>query len=201
MDDTPARGRPPRRLSGPDRRAAILARALPLFAARGYAGTTTRDLARASGVTEPVIYRHFPSKGALFLAVLSGAERRILAALSDVLRGAEGARARLHALTSGLEALLASVALELRLLHGAAAAETEPRVTAAVRATYSRLAAALAAALRGPGLRRGVPASAAGTFLLEVGVGASLLRPLGVPALNRRGYGAAAERLLLAALT
>jgi AcrR family transcriptional regulator len=190
-----------RRLPGVERRAAILERALPLFAARGYAGTTTRDLAKALGVTEPVIYRHFASKRALFLAVLSGAQDRILRALADALRGAEGARERLRALTAGLEPLLAAVAIELRLLHGAAAAATEPRIVAAVRTAYARLARALSDALRGPGLRRGVGADEAGTFLLELGVGASLLRPLRVPALYRPGYGDAAERLLLSALT
>jgi AcrR family transcriptional regulator len=205
--DTPAAGPtslqpvPGGRLPRSERREAILARALPLFAERGYEGTTTRDLARALGVTEPVLYRHFPSKRALFLAVLARAEARILGALAAALGAAEGARARLHALAEGIGDLLAKVGLELRLLHGAAAAVREPRIVTAVRATYARLAAANAEALKGPGLRRGLSAADAGTFLLEVGVGASLLRPLRVPALHRDGYGAAAERMLLAALT
>ena len=41
-----------------------------LFAERGYNGATTSELARAAGVTEPIIYRHFSSKKNLFIAVI-----------------------------------------------------------------------------------------------------------------------------------
>jgi AcrR family transcriptional regulator len=37
-----------------------------LFAERGYAGTSTREIARAASVTEPMIFRHFGSKAKLF---------------------------------------------------------------------------------------------------------------------------------------
>ena len=47
---------PPRRLPAGERREALLAAALPVFAVRGYEGATTRDLAAAAGVTEPVLY-------------------------------------------------------------------------------------------------------------------------------------------------
>lgn len=58
------------RLSADERRASLLDAACRLFAGRGYHGTTTADLARAAGVTEPVLYRHFPSKRALYLACM-----------------------------------------------------------------------------------------------------------------------------------
>jgi AcrR family transcriptional regulator len=54
------------RLSAKERKAAIVRAALPLFARKGYAETTTRDLARAAGVSEPLLYKHFPSKEALY---------------------------------------------------------------------------------------------------------------------------------------
>ena len=43
--------------------------ALPLFARKGYAETTTKDLARAAGVSEPLLYKHFPSKEALYAEI------------------------------------------------------------------------------------------------------------------------------------
>lgn len=58
-----------RRLSAVERKAAIVRAALPLFAQKGFARTTTRDLAKAAGVSEPLLYRHFPSKEALYLAI------------------------------------------------------------------------------------------------------------------------------------
>jgi TetR/AcrR family transcriptional regulator, transcriptional repressor of aconitase len=57
------------RLSAKQRKAAIVQAALPLFARKGYAETTTKDLARAAGVSEPLLYRHFPSKEALFVEI------------------------------------------------------------------------------------------------------------------------------------
>lgn len=58
------------RLAAVDRRAAILEAALCVFSARSYRGATTAEIARAAGVTEPVLYRHFASKRDLFLACL-----------------------------------------------------------------------------------------------------------------------------------
>lgn len=58
-----------RRITGDARREAILARAAELFAAQGF-GASTRDLARALGVTQALLYRYFPSKQALIDAAI-----------------------------------------------------------------------------------------------------------------------------------
>jgi AcrR family transcriptional regulator len=57
------------RMAAQDRRHAIVLAALPLFARKGFAETTTKDLAQAAGVSEPLLYRHFPSKEALYLEI------------------------------------------------------------------------------------------------------------------------------------
>jgi AcrR family transcriptional regulator len=57
------------RLSAQQRKAAIVQAALPLFARKGYMETTTKELARAAGVSEPLLYRHFPSKEALYAEI------------------------------------------------------------------------------------------------------------------------------------
>lgn len=51
-----------KRLTAEERRERILEAALELFAEQGYAASTTRELARRAGITEPVIYIHFRSK-------------------------------------------------------------------------------------------------------------------------------------------
>jgi AcrR family transcriptional regulator len=61
-----------RRAVWTENRERLIETARTMFAERGYRGTTTRDLALAAGVAEPTLFRHFPSKAALFdAAVLS----------------------------------------------------------------------------------------------------------------------------------
>src|SRR5580692_11965607 len=59
------------RLDGDDRRKAIVSAAVPLFARDGFAGTTTRELAAAAGVSEALLFRHFPSKQSLYREILA----------------------------------------------------------------------------------------------------------------------------------
>ena len=58
------------RLAGQDRREQILGVAMELFAHQGFRGTTTRQIAQASGVNEAIIFRHFPRKQDLYWAVI-----------------------------------------------------------------------------------------------------------------------------------
>jgi AcrR family transcriptional regulator len=58
------------RLSSQDRRSAILKAAIRLFSERGFRGVTTRELAASVGVSEPVLYQHFPSKKELYTAII-----------------------------------------------------------------------------------------------------------------------------------
>jgi AcrR family transcriptional regulator len=77
MDALPAHEQalPRQRLSADDRRLAIIAAARTLFARNGFHGTGTSEIAAAAGCSEPVIYKHFASKHALFAAVLEDSTR------------------------------------------------------------------------------------------------------------------------------
>lgn len=57
------------RLSAEQRRASIVEAALPLFATKGFDGTTTKELAEAAEISEALLYRHFPSKEHLYLEI------------------------------------------------------------------------------------------------------------------------------------
>jgi len=59
------------RLDSDGRRKAIVTAAVPLFARKGFAGTTTRELAAAAGVSEALLFRHFPSKQSLYREILA----------------------------------------------------------------------------------------------------------------------------------
>jgi len=149
----------------------------------------------AAGVTEPILYRHFPSKEALFEAVFDGAERRILAALEAAASDARGA-ARLEALAAGLDGILAANEDEFRLVNGAAASHVAPETAKRVRETYVRIGDFLTAVMAGAGLRRGVSAEVAGYLLLEIGLGASLVRPVRVPVIDADGFRESVMKIL-----
>lgn len=59
-----------RRLPADERRAQILREAAHLFGTHGFKGTTTRDVAARVGITEAALYRYFPSKEAMYAAIL-----------------------------------------------------------------------------------------------------------------------------------
>lgn len=58
------------RLSGEERQARIIDAALGLFAEKGYSGTRTRDIARAAGISETLIFQYFKTKEGLYRAAL-----------------------------------------------------------------------------------------------------------------------------------
>ena len=60
----------PTRMAAADRRQHLVETAISLFTEGSYHGTTTAEIARAAGVSEPILYRHFASKRDLYLAAL-----------------------------------------------------------------------------------------------------------------------------------
>lgn len=69
--------RPAARLAAPERRSAIVEAALRVFSSGSYSGATTAEIAREAGVSEPILYRHFSSKRALYFACLDEAWQRL----------------------------------------------------------------------------------------------------------------------------
>ena len=59
------------RLSSDERRRAIVESVKGVFAEKGFDGTTTRELAKAAGVSEALLYNYFPSKQSLYDAMLA----------------------------------------------------------------------------------------------------------------------------------
>jgi AcrR family transcriptional regulator len=65
------------RLTATERRAAVVETACRVFAKSSYHGSTTAEIARETGVSEPVLYRHFASKRELYLTCLAAAWERL----------------------------------------------------------------------------------------------------------------------------
>jgi AcrR family transcriptional regulator len=80
-----------KRLSSDKRRATIVEAAGRLFGERGYDATRLDDIAAAAGVTKPILYRHFDTKRALYLALLER-HRDDLASFAAMIDAEEGTR-------------------------------------------------------------------------------------------------------------
>ncbi len=86
------------RLPAAERREQLLDCAASIFAEHGYARATTAQLARAAGVTEPIIYRHFKSKRDMYIALIERTGTRTLEQWKQDLKGAADPADRLRRL-------------------------------------------------------------------------------------------------------
>ena len=77
MSDKPARTR----LGADERREEIIRVTLELAAKQGVDDVTTQDMAQAMGVTQGAVFRHFPSKDAIWLAVMQWVRDRMMEVL------------------------------------------------------------------------------------------------------------------------
>ena len=68
----------------PGRRGEILDAALAVFAEKGYTGGSMREIAARVGVSEPALYRYFPGKEALFLALVRVVASRMRAEAAEI---------------------------------------------------------------------------------------------------------------------
>jgi TetR/AcrR family transcriptional regulator, transcriptional repressor of aconitase len=59
------------RMTGDLRRQLILGAAKRCFARHGFAGTTTKSVAAAASISEGLLFKHFPSKSALYAEILA----------------------------------------------------------------------------------------------------------------------------------
>src|SRR3989454_10187574 len=85
------------RLSAAERREAILDAAQIEFADRGWAGTSTEDIAKRAGISQPYLFRLFGTKKDLYIASVSRCYRDTLELFQRAAEGRRGEEA-LHAI-------------------------------------------------------------------------------------------------------
>jgi AcrR family transcriptional regulator len=69
---------------GSPRREAILAAALALFRQRGFHAVGIDEIGTSAGISGPGVYRHFPSKSSLLVALFDGLSERMLATAEEI---------------------------------------------------------------------------------------------------------------------
>src|SRR5438552_17398137 len=105
------------RMRKADRKRQLVAHAKQLFVTLGYQDTTTERIAAAAGVTEPVLYRHFESKKALFLEVLQEVRQATLERWNAEAAGRADPMAKLHAIADMYLGTTRDHELEFRIMH------------------------------------------------------------------------------------
>lgn len=125
------------RMPAEQRRELVLREAMAAFAAHGYAGTSTEEVARRAGISQPYLFRLFPTKKALFLALVERCFRRVkdeFAAAAGELTGEDA----MMAMANAYEALLDDRILLLLQMQAYAACE-DSEIRDATRTGFRRL--------------------------------------------------------------
>lgn len=110
-----------------ERREEVLRAASAAFAEGGYRGTTTEDVARRAGISQPYIFRLFGSKKELFIAVVEACFDRTVETFEKASQGLDGVEA-LESMGMAYGELIRDPVLLLVEMHAFAASVYEPDV-------------------------------------------------------------------------
>lgn len=163
------------RLPAAERRQALIDAALRVFSTGSYAGATTADIAREAGVSEPILYRHFPSKRDLYVACLDELWRqtrdRIDAKLTQL-----GDREAVKAVGMTMLAMRSQRVLPANLwIQALTEAGEDPEIRRYVRRHIKELHGFLAEVIRRAQAAGGVPADRNAEAEAWVFIGGGLL--------------------------
>ncbi|MFJ3887760.1 TetR/AcrR family transcriptional regulator [Streptomyces rubrogriseus] len=114
------------RMSAEERRESVIRAATSEFARGGYHGTSTETIAKRVGVSQPYLFRLFPGKKAIFLAVAERCMRDTREVFEKASEGLHGEEA-LHAMAEAYSQLIADqpekLQMQLQVYVTVAAAE------------------------------------------------------------------------------
>jgi AcrR family transcriptional regulator len=175
-----------------ERKRQLLEHAKELFLAHGYQNTTTKEIADSAGVTEPVLYRHFESKKALFLEVLEEIRaatvhrwRHETAHLADPL-------AKLHAIADMYLNTTREQGRELRIMHRTLVESADEEIASLLRSFYldseELLTEIILAGQQAGVFRRTLDARVGAWEFIRTALGYTLTVPLTIPLYQEGDY-------------
>ncbi|MCC6284894.1 MAG: TetR/AcrR family transcriptional regulator [Phycisphaerales bacterium] len=172
------------RLPAAKRREQLLSTAARLFAEVGYARATTSEIARAAGVSEPIIYRHFRSKKELFVALIDESGRETISQWKRHLKGSEDPTDRLRRILGDNPMVQAAGRDAYRVMLQAITMIDDEEIRQAInrhmRALHEFLASEVVRAQQAHRFTTRFPAEAVAWLLLDIGLGFGVLVALGV---------------------
>src|SRR6185437_11770935 len=125
------------RMSAEARRESVLEAAVTEFAARGLDGTSTEHVAQRAGISQPYLFRLFPTKKALFVALVERCFRRVSETFTAAAADRTG-REALEAMGEAYQQLLEDRTLLLLQMHAYAACD-DPEIRDATRTGFRQL--------------------------------------------------------------
>jgi AcrR family transcriptional regulator len=126
------------RQSAEERRESILDAALIEFAAKGLHGTSTEDVAKRAGISQPYVFRLYGTKKSLFVEACRRCMREVTDAMGAAAEGKSGEEA-LHAMGSAYIDYLATEPRRLMLQMQMYAACAEPEIREVAQSGYGEL--------------------------------------------------------------
>jgi TetR/AcrR family transcriptional regulator len=134
------------RMTADERRRLILEAARHEFATRGFRGARTAAIAAGAGCSEPMLYKHFPSKQALFAAVLTDATEAMKGLVKALRTTSAGPMAGMLAVArrAATDPLIVET---IRMRTLAASLVDDPEVAAALNASLREVLQGMAATI------------------------------------------------------
>lgn len=126
------------RISAEERRELVLELAIEEFAKRGLHGTPTQDIADRAGISHAYLFRLFPTKSDLFIAVTQRCFQRVQEAFASAAAGTEAGEERLDAMGDAYVELLTDRSRLLGQLQAYAACD-DPKVRKTVQRGWEEL--------------------------------------------------------------
>jgi len=173
------------RLPAEKRKAQLLDCAAKVFAARGYNGATTAELAKAAGITEPIIYRHFKGKKEMFIALVERSGEQTIRDWEDSLREFKDPAERIARLIIANPMVASRGRTPYRVIVQAMMEVEDPDIRDAIQRHIGKLHGFLSAEVRraqdsGQISKRFSP-EITGWALIHLGMGYGILNALKMP--------------------
>ena len=176
------------RLKAPQRREQLIDVATKLFASFGYDATTTAAIAKAAGVTEPILYRHFKSKQELFVAIVKSVSDATLKHWHGIIRKVTDPAQRIRLVAEGMPQHFRKLEDQYHVLHGALSTSRDRKVLSVMRDHYRQIekffAQLVSEGQKSGAFRKDLDPRAASWQLIFSGIGYAMIN-LNIGGMNR----------------
>lgn len=135
----PAITRRMRRLKAPQRREQLIEVATKIFARCGYNAATTAAIAEASGVTEPILYRHFANKQEMFVVITRAMSQQTLRHWRELTANSRGSTEKIRAIARHFPNHIRANEDAYHVIHGALATSRDRKVLSVMKEHYSEI--------------------------------------------------------------